>query len=430
MNRVRIEELKENEVCRISGFVEKLRDTRYMIFMIVKDITGKIQVSIDKELNADLVETSLTAIIGSSVSIEGKMVLNEKVKLGGKEFLPTKVVVESVAAPSPIDETSSLDQRLNYRWLDLRSDKNLLLMQVKSCFTNSFREFLDNNNFLEIQTPKLIGAESESGAGVFEVKYYDTKAFLCQSPQFYKQMAIASGLERVFEFGPCFRAEKFSTNRHSSEFTSLDLEFAHIENYEDVMSMEEDIIIHCLTKIKEKFGEKIKETFGVDVVIPTKPFPKMNLLDLYKIFEERYGYVVDDSEKTDMTTEAERLAYRYSMEEFGHEFMFVVGYPGAKRPFYHMRDENGNLLGYDLIWKGVEITSGAQREHRYDQLCKNAKEKGLGKDVEFYLEFFKYGCPPHGGFAIGLSRFSMLLLNIDTVKEVDFIFRGPNRLFP
>ena len=196
------------------------------------------------------------------------------------------------------------------------------------------------------------------------------------------------------------------------------------------MDMESEMLAFALNKTIDEWGEDIKNIFGVDIMKPTLPFPQMKLADVYKELEERYGYTVDDSEKTDLTTEAERLVYKLAQDKFNHEFMFITDYPADKRAFYHMRDENGILQGFDLIWRGVEITSGAQREHRYENICKVAKEKGLGKDVEFYLEFFKYGCPPHGGFAIGVDRLTMLLLNVPSVKESMFLFRGPNRLNP
>lgn len=427
--RIHISELQENKKTKISGFVEKLRDTRYMVFIVIKDITSKIQVSIDKEKQSNLVEESLRAVIGSVVSFEGKVQKNPNVKMGGIEFIPTSIKIESIAEASPIDETSNIDQRINYRWLDLRTERNTLIFQIQSCFVAGLREFLLDKNFIEIHSPKLIGAASESGADVFEVKYFDTKAYLAQSPQFYKQMAMAAGFERIFECGPVFRAEKSNTARHSTEFTGFDLEFSYIDSYLDIISMEEDMLIHALKKVKDQWGNKIKDIFKTEVTIPKKPFPRKSLSELYEIFEKKYGYIVPENEKTDLTTDGERLAYRYSMEEFGHEFIFVDNYPPEKRAFYHMR-KNGILQGYDLIWRGVEITSGAQREHRYNEIKKNAKSKGLEKDVEFYLEFFKYGCPPHGGFGIGVDRMTMLLLNIPHIKEAEFIFRGPSRLNP
>ena len=243
-------------------------------------------------------------------------------------------------------------------------------------------------------------------------------------------MALAGGLDKVFEVAPCFRAENSNTNRHATEFTSFDLEFAHISSYEDVMDLEEDLLIAGLTKVKEKYGEAILENFGKEVIIPTKPFPRMKLKELYQEFHDLYGFDIPTEDIGDMNAEAEKLTYRYAQEKFDSEFMFIVDYAATKRPFYHMRDENGKLQGYDLIWRGTEITSGAQREHRYEELCKNAAEKGLGKDVEFYLQFFKYGCPPHGGFAIGVDRLTMLLLGLTSLKETQLLFRGPNRLNP
>jgi aspartyl-tRNA synthetase len=292
------------------------------------------------------------------------------------------------------------------------------------------REYLYKNKYKEIHTPKLIGTASESGSEVFEVKYFDRKAYLAQSPQFYKQMALAAGLDKVFEVAPCFRAENSNTNRHATEFTSFDLEFSYIDSYEDVMSLEEDLLIAGLTKVKEKYGDKILEVYGKEVIIPTKPFPRMALKDLYQELHDRYGFNIPTEDVGDMNAEAEKLTYKLAQEKFNSEFMFIVDYAATKRPFYHMRDENGKLQGYDLIWRGTEITSGAQREHRYEELCKNAQEKGLGEDVKFYLQFFKYGCPPHGGFAIGVDRLTMLLLGVPSVKETQFIFRGPNRLEP
>ena len=177
------------------------------------------------------------------------------------------------------------------------------------------------------------------------------------------------------------------------------------------------------------YGEKIKELFGIEVVVPTRPFPRIKLEDLYKELESNYGFKMNFEDVGDMNSEAEKLASRYVMEKYGHEFVFITDFSAKKRAFYHMR-ENGIPQGYDLIWKGCEITTGAQREHRYEVLVEQAKEKGLGKDVEFYLEFFKYGCPPHGGFGLGVDRITMLLLETGSLKETMFLFRGPSRLTP
>ena len=429
MKRELIGNLDENKETRISGFVTKIRDTKYMIFVILKDRTGSIQVSIDKSNQEELCRKLENIIAGSVIEFTGKMVKSEYVKQGGKEFIPSNLRVLSSAEPSALEENANIDTRLNYRWIDLRSDKNQLMLNVQSTFTEGMREFCYKNNFTEIHTPKLIKTASESGSDVFEVKYFDTKAYLAQSPQFYKQMAIASGLEKVFEVAPAFRAENSNTNRHTTEFTSFDIEFAYIDSYEDVMNFEEDLIIAGLTKVKEKYEKEIKELFDREIIIPTKPFPRIKLQDLYKELEKRYNYKIPEYDVGDMNAETEGLAYKYSMEEYGHEFIFVTDFTKTKRAFYHMRG-NDIPQGYDLIWKGTEITTGAQREHRYEVLKKQCEEKGLGKDVEFYLQFFRYGCPPHGGFAIGIDRFTMLLLGIPSLKEEMFIFRGPSRLEP
>ena len=242
-------------------------------------------------------------------------------------------------------------------------------------------------------------------------------------------MAIASGFERVFEIAPAFRAENSNTNRHATEFTSFDIEFSNIKSYLDVMDFEEDLLIAGLTKVKEKYGDRILEVFNKEVVVPTKPFPRIKLQDLYNELHELYGYNIPTIDVGDMNSESESLAYKYAMEKYNHEFIFITDFAKTKRAFYHKR-ENDIPLGYDLIWRGTEITTGAERENRYEYIVKQAKEKGLSKDVEFYLEFFKYGCPRHGGFAIGVDRLTMLLLGIPSIKEEMFLFRGPNRIKP
>lgn len=422
-----IKNLKEGKV-RVGGMIEIIRDKKNIQFIVLKDASGKIQLTVDKVTYPEIGETFAHLLPGATVEVEGNLVLSEYVKMGGKEILVESVKVTSIAEVSPINEDTSIDQRIDYRWLDLRNQKNLLMFKIQTLVQDCFRKFLIERDFIEIHSPKLIGTASESGSEVFEVKYFDTKAYLAQSPQFYKQMAIAGGFGRVFECGAVFRAEKSHSKKHATEFTGFDLEFACIESQEDIMTMEEDLLEYTLRILKEKYGEEIKETFGVDIVIPKLPFPRIKLKDLYKELEEKYGYVIPESEQDDMTTECEKLCKQYALEKYDHEFIFVTDFGTRKRPFYHLR-ENGIPQGYDLVWKGMEITTGAQREHRYEVLKEQAKEKGLEKDVEFYLQFFKYGCPPHGGFGLGLDRFMINLLDLN-IKEVQFVFRGPDRLTP
>ena len=444
MERIYIGDVKRNlgQIVTIKGFVDSIRDTKYVVFMTIKDITGTVQATVEKETNAELASSLEGLTNDSVVTIIGKAVENEYVKLHGMEIIPDEVIIESVADALPINrkeipatkkrkavERSSIDQRIDYRWIDLRTDENQTMFKVQTVMVNAMRKFLLEKNFIEIHTPKLIGTASESGSDVFEVKYFDRNAYLAQSPQFYKQMAMASGFERIFEVGPVFRAEKSFTSKHATEFTGFDLEFSYIDSFRDVMKMEEELLICMLKDVKDAYGEEIKELFGLDVIVPETPFPVIKLADLYDELEKEFGYKVDDSEKGDLTTEAERLSYDWVKKKYNHEFLFVTDFDAEKRAFYHMRDENGIPQGYDLIWRGVEITTGAQREHRYDVLAKQAAEKGLEEDVKFYLEFFKYGCPPHGGFGIGVDRITMLMLGMH-IKDSMFIFRGPNRLNP
>ena len=419
------------------GFVDAIRDIKWVQFVVLRDNTGKVQMTIEKSLesNKEMVELISTLPLESTVKVNCKVVMNPNVKLNGMELIPTKIEVTSKSENElPFNykdlENVNLDTRLDYRFIDLRNEKNMKIFEIQSTIVRYMREYLYNHKFTEIHTPKLIGAASESGSEVFEVKYFDRKAYLAQSPQFYKQMAMASGFSRIFEVAPCFRAENSNTSRHATEFTSFDVEFSYINSFDDVMNLEAEMLAYALDKINSECGDIIKEVFGLEIKVPTLPFPKMALRDVYKELEERYGYVVPEEEKVDLTTEAERLVYKLAQDKFDHEFMFITDYPAEKRAFYHMRNEDGILQGYDLIWRGVEITTGAQREHRYEELVKNAREKGLGEDVKFYLEFFKYGCPPHGGFAIGVDRLTMLLLGVSNVKESMFLFRGPNRINP
>lgn len=414
---------------KFNGMIETIRDKKFMQFIIVKDFSGKIQLFIDKIQYPKIGKMFLELVPGATVKIEGELIENENVKLGGREVRVDKVEITSYAEPNPIDENSSIDYKLDYRWLDLRTDKNQLMFKVQTLFVNACREFLIEKDFIEIHSPKLIATASESGSEVFEVKYFDTKAYLAQSPQFYKQMAMAGGMGRIFECGPVFRAEKSHSRKHATEFTGLDLELSNIDSYEDVMIMEEEMLNFALSKVSEKYGKQIKDVFGVDVIVPKLPFPRMKLKDVYAELKERYNYTCQKEEQDDLTTEGEKLLRNLAKDKFNHEFIFVTDFGPRKRAFYHLR-KDGIPQGYDLIWKGVEITTGAQREHRYEVLKKQAEEKGLAKDVEFYLQFFKYGCPPHGGFGIGIDRITMNLLELANIKESMFLFRGPERLTP
>jgi aspartyl-tRNA synthetase len=433
MKRVMLKDIKLGEVNHVAGFVESIRNKKAMCFIVLRDVSGKLQLTIEKANHPEMEETLAKITVDSVIEAESKILASEYVKLNGMEMYPHTITIDSIADPSPIvapkGQETNIDLRLDYRWIDLRTEKNTLMFKCQSCFIARCREFLVQRDFIEIHSPKLIGAESESGAGVFKLVYFDRNAYLAQSPQFYKQMAMASGFERIFDCGPVFRAEKFVSRKHATEFTGFDLEFSYIESYHDVMHVEEEMLTYALEGVKEKYGDEVKRVFGIDIVVPTLPFPVIDLHDVYDELEARYGYKVPEEEKGDLTTEGERLVQKLSLDKFGHEFLFITGYSKECRAFYHMRDEKGVPCGYDLIWKGCEITTGAQRVQSYEILKVQAEEKGLHDDVQFYLDFFKYACPPHGGFGIGEDRITMIMFNLG-IKDAMFIFCGPDRLNP
>jgi aspartyl-tRNA synthetase len=416
----------------LRGWVHTVRDQKKMQFVILRDHTGMVQVVHPKGIDA------LTPLISclpaeSAVEATGTVVANEKVKLGQLELaLDGLTVVNPAPSQLPITPESGLDLRLDWRFLDLRRPENLLVFQVQTAAEQAMREYWTRNGFIEIHSPKFMGSASESGAELFEVKYFDGVAYLAQSPQFYKQMAMAAGFDRVFEVGPVFRANPSFTSRHDTEFTSVDVEISWVDSHEDVMAFEEGWLQYVLLSIRDQYGAVIKEKFGVDVVVPELPFPRVSMAKAYEMLAKD-GYELPREAKGDLDPEGERRVHAMMKAQTGHDFVFVTDYPISVRPFYHMRHADNPLTtkSFDLLWKGLEVTTGAQREHRYDILLRQAEEKGLhAEPIKSYLDCFRYGCPPHGGYGFGLTRMLMVLLGVKNVREVTFLYRGPNRLAP
>ena len=429
--RTYIKDLKQKsgQTAEICGFVEKFRDQKSVQFIIIRDITGAVQVTVDKASQENLLETTSLLTTHSFVRVKGKVIENAYVKLGGIEISPEEFVVESIAENLPIDADSNIDQKMDYRWVDLRSQKNALMMKVQTKFVEGARKFLLENGFLEMHSPKIISHPSESGSDLFTLDYFGEKAYLTQSPQFYKQMAMASGLDRIFEIGPVFRAEKSFTNRHTTEFTGIDLEISWVESLEDVMQIEENMIAYAFKEVKQAYGEEIQKLFGVELVVPTVPFPRMKMEKAIEILQD-LDYDIEFGE--DFATEHEKALGEYLVKKNGHEFYFITDFPSDFRAFYQKRYEGTKITqSFDLYFKGMEITTGSLREHRYEQLTKQALEHGnTQENIQFYLDFFRYGCAPHGGFGIGLDRMTMLMLNLSSIKESMYIFRGPTRFNP
>ena len=430
MERTYIKDLKPDVEQKMQGFIDKIRETKSMIFVVLKDTTGKIQVTVDRNSQPNVASEISGKLAGSVLTVLGTPKISPYVKMGGVEVIPSQIVVESSAEALPINAEANIDQRLAYRWIDLRDEKKALIFKIETDVEKTMRDFMLSQNFVEIHTPKISAQSSEGGSELFELTYFGQKAFLTQSPQFYKQMAMASGFERVFEFGDCFRAESSFTSRHATEFLSFDVEMSYIKDHYDVMKLEEDLLTYTLKKIAEKYAEQIKSTFGVDVKVPQSSFPRISYNDALDILKNEYNYV---GAKNDFDTESERLICDYALKKYGSEFVFITEYPFSQRAFYSMKcdDNSGLCKSYDLLWKDQEITSGAQREHRPSQLTENIKEKGIKpENMANYISFFRYGCPPHGGFAIGMARLIAKLLGLPNIKESTFIFRGPHNILP
>jgi aspartyl/asparaginyl-tRNA synthetase len=414
--------------------------------VVLRDESGAVQLVHPRAFNEDgtPAEDALADQIsglsqGTFLTATGELKHDERVKLGGVEIKlapstgsGTGLTIASHAIPeTPIADDSGIDKRMDWRFLDLRVPKNNLIFRIQTTLEHAWRSYWVENDFVEIHTPKMMASASESRAELFEVEYFDTKAYLAQSPQFFKQMAQPAGFGKVFEIGPAFRADPSFTSRHATEFTSVDSEISWIDSHEDVMRLHEELMVAGYTAVIEKHGDEIQALFGIQLTVPSTPFPRIPLAEAKSIVAER-GYEVPRTDD-DMDPEGERQIAAYVKEKFGHDFVFLTDYASSIRPFYHMRHEaDGSLTNsYDLILNGVEISTGAQREHRIDVLVEQAKEKGIDpEELDFYLDFFRYGVPPHGGFGMGLSRVLMLMLGLSNLREATYLFRGPTRLLP
>lgn len=420
---------------RLAGWVHVLRGQSKIVFLVLRDYDGLIQCVLLPE-HEEAFSAAKKLSQESVISVEGVVVEAKQAPLGIEVQVTSLTVLSASNAelPIPVVERggNETDQaiRLDYRWLDLRKPEKLLVFKVWTLFEQSLRDFFIKERFLQIHSPKLMSSPSESGAEVFEVKYFDRSAYLAQSPQFYKQMAMAAGFERVFEIGPVFRAEPSFTTRHATEFTGLDFEMSFIDSHQDVMDVWSKAIAYAVKCVADQYGEQIKKEYNVDIVVPSLPFPQVTMIEAKALLSKRN---ISSEREGDLSPEEERAIGEIAKEQYGHEFIFITEYPTSVRPFYHMRKEGrpNATLSFDLIWKGVEITTGAQREHRYDVLEAQAKEKGMNlESLAHYLNFFRYGCPPHGGAGIGLSRMVMLMLNLESIREASYIYRGVKRLTP
>jgi len=439
MERTLIKDLDQHieETVTVQGWLHTLRDQKNMQFLIMRDRTGLVQVAHYKKGNLELAETISTLGTEAALTIKGKVVENEIVKLGGIEIQLEDLVVEGAAdIPLPFEPFGEYlpdqDFRLDWRYLDLRRDANRLIFEVQTTAEQAMREYWLDHDFIEMHSPKIMGVPSESGAELFSLSYFETTAYLAQSPQFYKQMAMAAGYERVFEIGPVFRADPSFTSRHMTEFTGVDMEMSWIDSHEDVMAFMERWLAYTYERVIEEHAEAVEAAFDVRLEVPQVPFPRITMAEAHQLLKD-IGYDLPPEKKFDLDPGAERAIGAHFKETQGHDYVFVTEWPFEARPFYHMLkpDDRDVTRSFDLLGKGLEVATGAQREHRYEILKTQALAKGLTTDsIENYLNYFRYGTPPHGGFGFGLSRFLMILLDLANIREAVYLFRGPTRLAP
>lgn len=415
---------------RLQGWVHRVRALGKISFVILRDRLGLIQSVADASVDvSQLTHESVVEIIGTVVEAK-------KVDLGVELHVERISVLSAAPSDLPIEinkpldmSHTGLDRVLDYRPLSLRNLEVRAIFKLQSELLWAFAHFMRSRGFTEIKTSKIVSTGTEGGAEVFEVKYFERSAYLAQSPQFYKQIMVGSGLERVFEIGQVYRAEKHETSRHLNEYTSLDYEMGFIRDEQDVIKMEQDLLSFVLGHLAEACREELKV---YEAEIPSfDTIPQYTLAEAVGILKEKFGK--DLQGEGDLDNEGEQLICKYAEETLGVPMVFITQYPAGKRPVYTMprREDPSLTTSFDLLFRGLEVTTGSQRIHDYDMLVENMRKFGLNPDdFGFYLQTFRYGMPPHGGLAIGLERLTKQILGLDNVKEATLFPRSVRRVSP
>ncbi len=425
---------KDGEEVSIAGWVHEKRKLGGLLFLLIRDRSGIVQVTLPKKfVPAEVFDLAKGVSKESVVVVRGKLQAMDKAP-GGVEIIPSRIeVLSSAASPLPLDPTgkvpANLDTRLDHRVLDLRRPSVAAIFKIRSRALKAAREHLLSRGFIEVHTPRIISTASEGGTELFPISYFEREAFLAQSPQLYKQMLMGSGLDRVFEIATYFRAEEHDTIWHLNEITAVDCELAFISSYEDVLEVIEGLIRAMILEVREHCREEL-ELLGVELKEPPEHFPRLSYEEVLSLLEEEANLKLPFGE--DLTTEAEKKLGEIMLQQ-GHELYFVTRFPLDAKPFYTMPDSDDPKLSasFDLEFKGREVISGSQRIHDYDLLVERIKAKGLRvESFSSYLEAFKYGMPPHGGFGMGIERFLMLLLDLPNIREAVLFPRDRHRLEP
>ncbi|RLF78063.1 aspartate--tRNA(Asn) ligase, partial [Thermococci archaeon] len=415
------EELNGKKV-KVAGWVYEVKDLGGIKFVWLRDREGIVQITAPKKkVNEEIFLIIPKLNSEDVVAVEGVVNFTPKAKLGF-EIIPEKIeILAKAESPLPLDPTgkvkAELDTRLDNRFIDLRKPEVMAIFKIRSNVFKAIREFFYQEGFVEIHTPKIIATATEGGTELFPMKYFERDAFLAQSPQLYKQIMMASGVDRVFEIAPIFRAEEHNTTRHLNEAWSIDAEMAFIENEDEVMQLLERLVAHAINYVREH-NEKELKILNFELEEPKLPFRRITYTQALEILKD-LGKEIPWGE--DIDTEGEKLLGQYIKETYDEDLYFIYQYPSEAKPFYIMKyDEKPEISrAFDLEYRGVEITSGGQREHRYEKLKEQIAEKGLNvESFEFYLKAFRYGMPPHGGFGLGAERLLKQMLNLKNIREV------------
>lgn len=421
--------LVEEVVC-VEGAIHKIRDMGEIAFLILRKKEGLFQCVWEKaKMEKEIGELREETVIRG----RGKVALEERAVHGIEIRLEEIEILSEPAEPMPIPINkwslqTSLETKLNLRPISLRNIKERAKFKIQEGIVRAFREFLYSQDFTEIRTPKITAKGAEGGSNIFKLDYFGTKAVLAQSPQFYKQTMVGV-YDRVFETAPVFRAEKHNTTRHLNEYTSLDFEMGYIDSFIEIMEMETTFLKYMTTFLKEHYEEELKL---LEVKLPIiEAIPQVRFDKAKELVAEKYQRKIRNP--YDLEPEEEMLIGRYFKEEYQSDFVFITHYPSKKRPFYAMDDPQDDrfTLSFDLLFHGLEVTTGGQRIHKYSALQEKIKKRGMSEEgIEAYLMIFKHGMPPHGGLGIGLERMTMQLLGEQNVREITLFPRDMNRLEP
>ena len=429
LERVFINELSKmaNETVMLRGWVHKIIDLSHVVFVKLRDKSGIVQLVCDKDQVKDLRLENAIEVIGTKCENE-KAPGGIEIEVDNIKILGTTYYEKLPFEVNSFKNKAALETQLDHRTIALRRPEVRAIFKVQNEIETAFRDYLKEKHFEQIHTAKIIDSSTEGGSEMFTVNYFDRRSFLAQSPQFYKQMMVGAGFERVFEIGHAYRAELHNTWRHLNEYVSLDVEMGFIKDEYELMDLEEGFINYLYEHLN-KTCKKELEMYKIE--LPQKVnIPRITLDKAHEILLEKYN---KKSPLGNIDAEGEVLISKYVKEKYDCDFVFLTKYPVSKRPMYTMMDdEDKNLTkSFDLIFDGLEITTGGQRIHDYEMLKENIIKFNLNpNDFDFYLETFKYGMPPHGGFAIGLERLTMKILKLSNIREAALVPRDMKRLTP